>query len=230
MKACAALLLAASIAPAALINGDFETGDFSAWTVTAFHGVANEAIETFDVTGAGESSAARFQTGRSGSPFGPAGGVVLSQFFLLEFDDFYSVSASVAAWLPDSIPAVRNAHAGTFELLLDSAVLDKVAFGSIGSGQLFQDELRYEGSLGSGPHELSIRIRRDFAASETTPLQFVDDIAIAPIGGAIASAYLMSEAFGFAAAMAVPTPEPSAGILIGSALAAWLLMLRRRLR
>jgi hypothetical protein len=200
-----------------LINGNFETGDFTGWNIVELHGVANAAIEPFDVEGDESSFAARFQAGRWGSPFGPAGGLLLSQTFFLSMNDAYSLSASIAAWLPAHTPTRVNGHGGTFELLLNTTVLDKVIFGTITSGELFRDELRYEGTLSSGTHELAIRIRRDFAADASSPLQFVDNVAIAPI----------SQAAGVQTPM-VENPEPGTLLLLAAGLSV-LLLGRRRL-
>lgn len=64
---------------AALINGDFETGDFTGWTVfSEFPGeIGTPAVVSFDTTGdAVPSLAARFQVGTSDSGVFGGGGIL----------------------------------------------------------------------------------------------------------------------------------------------------------
>src|SRR5689334_21598400 len=67
-------LLSVGRAHASLItNGDFETGDFTGWTlfVTEFGGIENPAVVPFDIDGDSiPTYSARFDVGQVGGPCG----------------------------------------------------------------------------------------------------------------------------------------------------------------
>lgn len=93
-------LLLSCAANAAVVNGDFATGDFTGWTTFTTSGgslgpVDANTVTSFDVSGTGASQAARFQVGQSGGSFDQGGGIYQS---VVVGAGTLSVSADIAAW------------------------------------------------------------------------------------------------------------------------------------
>jgi len=158
-----------------VVNGDFETGDLTGWTVfTTPNGVAwNAGVESFDTTGSGASNAARFSVGQASYVADDWQGGGIYQEITAPAGPWEISSVAIAAW--DGIGG--NAQAGLFELLVDGTVVDSHDFGPIGEETL-RDTLSATGIFAtSGSHEIRIRITRPYTIDMvTTPYQYVDNV------------------------------------------------------
>ncbi len=162
-----------------IVNGDFSSGDFSAWnlftTPSGSLGPAAGAntVTLFDVSGGGASQAARFQVGGFS---GSAGGGI-SQTILLSGSDL-DISLDIAAL--DSTPNNgSNASWGLFELLLDGTVVDSFDFDSPPCCDVVRNSLAYSGAPGAGNHEIAIRMTRSYQNGNNvgdTPFQYIDNV------------------------------------------------------
>jgi hypothetical protein len=175
-----------SNASAVITNGDFETGDFTGWTLFEtpkgslgdIPGVPD--VIPFDVDGDGvDSLAARFNVGDAtrGTATGPEGGGILQDFISTAGD--VTISAEVAA---QHTFTSTNLGPGIFSLLVDGTLVDTVdlyeQFGSIEPGDTFRWTLSGTTALTAGNHELQVLIQRRFINTETTPVQFVDNVSV----------------------------------------------------
>ncbi len=155
-----------------VVNGDFETGDFSNWTVYQTpDGVADEGIVEFDTTGSGTSYAAKFKVGTFRRNVYEGGGI---------YQDFYApagdweVSADIAAFDPGG---TGNLQGGRFDLLIDDVVVATYEFGFIQANQTLRHTLSVTGSFADDNwHVIKIEITRSWAAQSPTPMQYVDNI------------------------------------------------------
>lgn len=172
------LLVASVAAQAQLINGNFETGDFTGWTVfTDTNGdTGNPAVVQFDTAGTGTASySAQFEVGIASFPvdsnLGSGGGI--SQNVTLNAGELH-ICANLAAYCPGSI---TNHDAGNFELMLDGNVVATNFLGLIASGQTIRSNLNYSGTIAAGTHEIAIDIRRPYLNSAgLTPYEYLDNI------------------------------------------------------
>ncbi|MBN1189258.1 MAG: hypothetical protein JXA46_05845 [Dehalococcoidales bacterium] len=157
-----------------VLNGDFETGDLSNWTVfQTDNGVTQEGVESFDTTGSGATYAARFNVGKAISAGSGAGGGIYQSFYAPAGPWEVSTMA-VASWDQGTYP---NSDGGLFELLVDGTVVDSCDFGNIAAGAIERDTLSATGSFAaSGSHEIRIKITRDATTSIETPNQYVDNV------------------------------------------------------
>ncbi len=170
-----------------LVNGDFETGDLTGWStfvtpngdIGAAYGLPN--VVPFDVTGSGTASdAAQFEVGEAaflGSHTSQGGGI---------FQDFtcsageYVVSLDVAS---QNINSFINAQAGTFSLFVDGNLLASTNYGQISPGQIPLGVLSATTDLGPGTHQIMVEITRSWLTGGfgETPLEYLDNIAVAPV-------------------------------------------------
>ncbi|MGE0373433.1 MAG: hypothetical protein AB7Q01_16350 [Gammaproteobacteria bacterium] len=220
-----ALTLSTASQAALLVNGDFETGDFTGWTLftnengslgtDAYPGdlgnptfprppkPATPSVQSFDTDGDGAASlAAAFDVGIDTLP--SAGGGGLFQV-LTTGAGTLDIAFSVAAW----VPLFSNGDAGTFTLNVDGVEIDRHAFGEVDTGfpgsitgAIVRSMLSGSAAVGAGAHEVRIGVTRPYGNSTDTPLQFIDNVAVA----------------------FTPVPLPATGLLLGAALP----FLRRR--
>lgn len=182
---------------AQIVNGDFASGDFTGWTLfTTANGSLGPNpppdVVSFDVTGTGTSSAARFQVGGVALQAGGGGGGIYQS--VTAGAGLLSVSADIAAW--DSISDNgSNADWGTFELLVDAVVLDSWGSASPPCCNPVRHTLSGSRMVTAGPHEIRVRMTRVFLNGEVagdTPFQYVDNVtsevneveAVPTLGGA----------------------------------------------
>jgi hypothetical protein len=167
-----ALLSAAMIAQAGIVNGDFETGALLPWTTytTTLGTIGTPQVVSFNTTGTGASLAVQL---RVGNVFSGDGGGGISQNFTSEAG-LFSVSADIASYTTSR----QNFEGGLFSLLLDGTVLDWFDFGQIDADTTERASLSYSGSIAAGSHTLRIQAQRPASTGDLTPLQYIDNVVL----------------------------------------------------
>ena len=169
-----------------LVNGDFETGDLSGWTVfSTANGTVGWAgfpvVLDFDMNGDGATSkSVGFKVGQQvfkGIDASPEGGGIYTM--LTVEPGRLTVTAEIAASYASQRHR-RNLSAGIFELMLDDAVLDSHDFGPISAGTTERATLSGSKAIAGGAHALRLRIRRPAITTmhSPAPFQFVDNIKL----------------------------------------------------
>jgi hypothetical protein len=173
----AAVVGASASAQAGLINAGFETGDLSGWTTfttaNGTLGAVGGEVVLFDTNGDGVATpSARFRVGEAiySHPALEGGGIY--QGVALGAGAL-AISAAVAASTPWG-----NWNGGLFELLFDGLVVDSHDFGHISAGSVERASLFASFDVDAGLHEIRLRMTRPWAESDSTPLQFVDDVSL----------------------------------------------------
>lgn len=187
---------------AALVNGGFESGNFSGWTTyndpngKAFGdpgGAGLPRVSLFDTTGNGESMAAHFNAARTGGAVVNQGGGIFQSVFLNSGE--LQIMLDVAVRSPSN-----NAQGGLIQLLFDGIVVDQLDVGFIGVDQIIRDKFSATiPVLSAGSHEIRLSVQRRFgetSGTESTPSQYADNFAIS--------------------GTAVPVPEPTAAALFAA--------------
>ena len=178
-----ALLIAGASgsAHATLINGDFETGDFTGWTTfTTTNGTIGAAgVVPFDTTGSGSSLAAEFNVGKvSGGGAAPAAGGGLFQNIVTTAGTL-SVTLDIA-----SQSFTNNASGGIFDLLLNGVVVDTFDFGAIAADAIERASLSGIAAVGAGSQEVRVRMSRIFGTGGvSTPRQYLDNVVATNTAG-----------------------------------------------
>ena len=166
-------------------NGNFATGDFTDWTLftTANGSLGPDGlpdVTSFDVTGSGPTSAAKFNVGQVNLQFeGPRAGGGIEQVVTANAG-LYNFSANIAVDTTFS-----NVDAGGFSVLVDGVSEASVNFGPVDfdppyDGPLLRSTLAFTTTLNAGPNEIEILINRDFQNSLFTPDQYITNIALVP--------------------------------------------------
>jgi hypothetical protein len=168
----------ASAASAQFVNGDFETGDLSGWTVTltATGGTFEQTAEQYDIDGPGPlgtTFAGKFQVGATVSP--GAGGIELTQPLSLTGGTAYTFDFD---WSAIRTVAVNNADGGTFELIVDGGVIGSGAAGSVtGLEPEFGHVTGTFTAPSTGSYEVGVRITRTFLIAGSL-FQYVDNFTV----------------------------------------------------
>ncbi len=182
------LFVVAGTTQAQLVNGNFETGDLTGWTLfntvgsNTPHGVERggtavaQAVQ-FDTAGTGVPSyGAEFEVGETAGVVGGGGlgqGAGIYQYVSLDAGQL-DISVDIAATSPGD-----NADAGTFELLLDGSPVARDALGGISVSQILRSTLSYSGTVAAGTHQIAIDMRRGYGMGYgNTPCQFLDNIVL----------------------------------------------------
>ena len=171
------MLVHAQVHP--VVNGDFETGDLTGWTVfTTANGTLGAGypqVVLFDTNGDGtETYSAKFQAGRLSNGGGHQGGGIFQDVNLSAGE--YTVTARAIA--ADAGTLFGNGSAGFFELLMDGVVVAKHNFGAIKADKTLRADLTGFVTVAEGTHEIRFRITRPFTQNAITPTQFIDNIYI----------------------------------------------------
>ncbi len=204
----ALLLVVPGVTQAQLINGDFETGDFTGWTLfnDPNGGVGGAQVTLFDTAGTGvPSHSAQFEVGETSGGIGGGGlgrgGGILQDVVL------NAGQLTIVLKIAVQSTAGNNADAGTFELLLDGTVVNSHGFGFINPFQTERSSLGFIGTVTAGTHEIAVDMRRGYGiGAGDTPYQYLDNIELR--GSAV--------------------PEPSTALLLSFGLAALALGIRYR--
>ncbi len=161
----------------ALINADFETGDFTGWTTfytaggTAYGGTTIPylpVVSSFDVDGDGTATyAAHFKVACLRGQTGTYRGGGMSQDVDLYSGDL-TVSADIACF-----GSSYNVQKGFFELLVDGTVVDSESYGSATGRRTLSGTTSF---LSDGTHEIKFLVRRQF--SEANYDQYIDNIVL----------------------------------------------------
>lgn len=134
LAACA--LAAAPVAGAqSFVNGGFETGDFTGWTValTPNGATSYQGVTPYDIDGPGPlgtSLTAQFGVGRAVSSAGGTEGVTVTQALNLTGGVEYTFAFDWSAW---RVSATNNAEGGVFSIIVDGAVISQQSAGSTSS-------------------------------------------------------------------------------------------------
>lgn len=163
-------------------NDDFETGDFTGWTLftfdsgSSFGGTGSTSVTSFDTNNDSISTySAQFQVGQVAGPIGGGspriGGGIYQTFF--SEAGILDISIDIAME-----PFSNNADGGLFELLLDDDVLDSFDFGNTTFGIVEYGLLQASKSITTGLHEIKIRMGRGYGNSSSTPRQYVDNVSL----------------------------------------------------
>ena len=183
----AMMALAPTVAPAAIINGDFSTGDLTGWTpFDDPNGTANgeptsgglPVVTVFDVTGNGDSSAVQLRVGRTGGPAIDQGGGI--------FQSIQTAAGVLTLTVDFAVEATgNNAQGGLLELSVNGLVVDSEDILSVSVGEVIRDQLTASLAVGAGSQEIRLSARRLFGAgSANTPAQYFDNVVAS--GSAVA--------------------------------------------
>jgi PEP-CTERM motif len=184
-------------------NGDFQSGDFSGWTIgTTSGGTWGQGFPVVTGWPLGGMNAAEGEVGNV-NVTGTQQGGTLSQIF---------TSGAGAATLSFDYAAMgdgvnQNADGGDFTLLLDGVVLNSIDVGTISPTQIINGVLSANANLTAGTHTLEIEVTRQYLSSfQDTPYQYVTGV---DVEGTV--------------------PEPGSLILMGSGVLGLAGVLRRKI-
>lgn len=171
--------LAAQAAPI-LVNGDFETGDFSGWTTYTNVGgvIGTPAVVSADVVQGTTSLAARLRAGEVSVDNSVTLGGGLSQTFSVGSNGLFLFQADVMA---EGNPQYANADGGSFALFVDNVSVASFASGQIAPSQLIRSTLSYTGLLSAGSHTLRLEATRRWQTSDNTPFQYFDNAKVSAV-------------------------------------------------
>jgi hypothetical protein len=170
-----------------ITNGDFQTGDFTGWTLfttangsLGLSGSGSPGVTSFDVTGSGASLAAQFQVGQVVFSLGAEAGGGISQS-VTTTAGIANFNANIAAFCGQVCANLGgNDEGGIFSFLFDGVTQDSVSIGHIDGLQTLRSTLSFTGPVSAGTHEVTILMTRAFVNGSgttfLTPNQFVDDI------------------------------------------------------
>jgi hypothetical protein len=154
-----------------LINGDFETGDLTGWSVFTNEGVSElgdgfPQVALFDINGNGvKTFSAVFRVGGGG-------GGLFQRVDVLAGD--LTITLDIATFAPDS-----NVSGGLFEVFVDGREVATHDFGFINGGSTKRVSLTGTTPVTAGTHEIVINMSRsNFQSGSSTPLQYIDNVVL----------------------------------------------------
>lgn len=175
-------------ARASLVNGDFETGNLSGWSLfTTSNGTMGPSplaqVTLFDVDGDSVlSHAASMSVGYATAPCSSpgvscpqpteGGGLRQNVYFT---GGLFSLSAQVAVQ-NTFLYGGYNLDGGLFSFILDGTTLDTFSVGRIKAGSTQRGLLSYSGFIGEGFHTLDLLVTRNYASSQSL-FQYVDNVS-----------------------------------------------------
>jgi len=116
------LLGLAAVQGMAFVNGDFETGDLTGWTITmtANGATAVQDAVMYDIDGPGALGTTwvgRFSVGRATTTGAAEGGIMLTQMLTLTGGVEYNFDFDWSAWR--ELPGGTNSQGGIFAMIVD---------------------------------------------------------------------------------------------------------------
>lgn len=211
MKRCVLLVLVSLLVLAAgqasasnlLVNGSFQSGDFTGWTLgTTSNGTAGTGFPIVTGWPLGGMNSAKYEVGEVNFD-GTFQGATLSQ----DFTSAGGMATLSFMWAAQGDGIHQNADGGLFELILDGTVLASYDVGTIGPNDLFNGSLSDTLNLSAGNHTFEIDILRPYVSQQgNTPYQYVTG---ADVEGQV--------------------PEPGPLMLLGSGVVGMAGVLRRKL-
>ncbi len=185
-----------------LVNGSFQSGDFTGWTLgTTSNGTAGAGfpiIATWPVNNTG--NAWEGEVGEVNFTNAPEG-ATLSQTF-----NSGAGAATVSIDWAALGGCCQNADGGQFYLLIDNAEVASYQVGTINPSQLLDGTLSANVNLSAGSHTFEVEVLRSYLSAAGTPFQYVTH---ADVEGTV--------------------PEPGSLILMGSGVLGLAGILRRRI-
>jgi len=184
--AMALLSIAATVANAQFINGDFGTGDFTGWTVGLTSGGANaiQDVISYDIDGPGPlgaSNVGRFSAGRATGVTTGNHGVILTQNMTLTAG-LYNVEFDWSAFRSAGLGS--NTQGGIFELIVDNVVIATGTAGPTSSAAPTFGHVMGSFTSTGGTHNIGVQITRPFTIpTPTAPTLFqaVDNFTLTPV-------------------------------------------------
>jgi hypothetical protein len=170
---------------AQFVNGNFETGDFTGWTLGLTSGGAQtyQTVEDFDIDGPGPlglSKAGRFSAGRASGVTTGEHGVTLMQSLFLTGGVQYTFTFD---WAATRTIASSNTQGGIFALMVNSTEIARGAAGSTsGTNPKYGTVSGVFTPGSSGNYMVGAWILRPFTIpNPTTLFQSVDNFTMSPV-------------------------------------------------
>jgi hypothetical protein len=167
------------------VNGGFETGDFTGWTLglTSGGATAQQIVTSFDVDGPGplsDSLAAQFSAGRAAGVTVGEHGVTLMQTLALQAGVTYTFDFD---WAATRTVATNNAQGGIFALMVDTTEITRQAAGNTSSTTPHYGHVTGSFTpVTSGNYSVGAWIIRPFTVpSPTTLFQTVDNFSVSTV-------------------------------------------------
>jgi hypothetical protein len=187
MRITLSLAVMAALATASFgqnfVNGGFETGDLTGWTITptANGQTTTQTVATIDIDGPGSlgpSLAGKFSVGQVNFQSGQQAGIELTQALTLTSGQTYTFSFNWAAIVTGV--GQSNAQGGVFSLIVNGNVLATGAAGSTSDTIPKYGFLTANFTAGSsGAHIVGARITRPFTVPGSLN-QYVDNFTAVP--------------------------------------------------
>jgi hypothetical protein len=185
-----------------IVNGSFQSGDFTGWTLgTTPNGTAGAGFPVVTAWPLGGANAWEGEVGEVNFD-GTQQGATLTQ----SFNSAGGAATLSLDWLA-SAPFAGNADGGEFTMILNGVEVAQIDSGGINQGQMLNGLLTANANLNAGSNTLEIDITRKYiSVSDLTPLQYVTGI---DVEGTV--------------------PEPGSLILMGSGVLGLAGVLRRKI-
>jgi hypothetical protein len=175
------IVLACAGAQAGIVNGDFQTGNLTGWSVfttpngtngTCPGSVPCPAVTSFDTTGSGASDAAEFNAGQVTFQFGiPAGGGLVQSVFFPA--GMLSVSMD---WAAIDEGAFGNADGGVFSILLNGATIASFDSSTLAANTTSRGTLSGSTTISApGMYQFAVEVTRPFQPDPNV-FQYVDNV------------------------------------------------------
>jgi hypothetical protein len=166
------------LAEAGLMNGDFETEDFTGWTSFTTPGGTlgpGFGVASFDTNDDGVATwSARFQVGATSLPVEESVGGGIYQDVSLGAGTL-TIEADIAS---HNIGCCNNPDGGLVEVFVDGVAVASHDFGSIDSGTTEFSSLAGAIQVTAGMHEILFQVRRNALNGPVSPLNFIDNITL----------------------------------------------------
>ena len=175
-----AVLALSGAASAQFVNGNFETGDFTGWTLGLTSGGAQtfQSVVDFDVDGPGPlgtTKVGQFSAGRAAGITTGEHGVTMTQILNLTGGVEYTFEFDWAAHRPVGVGA--NTQGGIFALMVGGVEVNRSAAGSTsGATPVFGHHMGTFTPGSTGNYEVGVWIIRPFTVpANNTLFQSVDN-------------------------------------------------------